>query len=119
MTGAITESLLDAIRAQESGGNDCAVSPVGAKGAYQLMDATGREWHRNLKIKDPYDPFNEPQARRIARAYLLWLLKRAGGDLEKCLLYYHTGIGNVDKGKVGPVGKAYAASVLKRVKGKT
>lgn len=70
------ERLLPAIRKVESGGNDKAVSKAGAKGPYQLMDQLGKEYHRRLGIKEAYDPFNEPQAKKIAGAFLEDLLAK-------------------------------------------
>jgi soluble lytic murein transglycosylase-like protein len=57
------ERLLDAVRQVESGGNPNAVSPKGAKGPYQFMDATAAEYG----VKDSFD---ETQSREGARKYL-------------------------------------------------
>lgn len=99
--------LLDAIEHVESRGNAKAVSSVGAKGAYQLMDETGKEYHRKLKLNDPYDPFDKAQAREIAQAIIKDYLRMFDGDIEKAVLAYHTGPGNVKKGKIGPEGRKY------------
>lgn len=101
------EQLLDAIKEVESSGNTRAISKVGAKGPYQIMDATGREWHAKLHLKEPYDPFNEAQARRIAGAYLTHLIELFHGDIPRAVTAYHSGQGNVSKGKLGPEGIAY------------
>lgn len=66
----VDEILLDSVAQVESAGNSRAISPRGAKGLFQLMDATGKEWHKKLKIVEEYDPFNPAQARMIAGAYL-------------------------------------------------
>ena len=105
--------LLDAIRHVESRGNPNAVSSVGAQGAYQIMPATGREFHRRLGLGGEYDPFNEPQARKIAEAVIKEYLRIFDGDIEKAVLAYHTGPGNVKKGKIGPRGREYVPLVQK------
>ena len=81
------ERLLDAVRHVESGGNDNAVSPAGAKGPYQFMDATAEEYG----VKDP---FNEPQAREGARRYLTKLMDQFG-DVEHALVAYNGGPGRL------------------------
>lgn len=74
------EPLLKAVKSVESAGNRLAVSNKGAKGAYQLMDATGREYHRRLGLKEKYDPFNESQAKVLAEAFLSDLKARYADD---------------------------------------
>jgi len=88
------EMLLDALAQQESGGNTRAVSPKGAKGKYQLMDATGREYARRLGIAD-YDPFNEEQGREIAKAFLTDTLKKYK-DPELALASFNYGEPKLD-----------------------
>ena len=90
----ITDTLLDAVRKVESNDGEALLSPVGAKGPYQLMDDTGRRLHKRLKIKEPYDPFNEEQSRRIAKAHLEDGLSRFG-TIELALADYNTGHNNL------------------------
>lgn len=101
------ETLMDAIKHVESRGNTKALSKVGAKGQYQLMDATGREYHAKLGIEDKYDPSDPTQSRAIAKAYILDLLQMFDGDVQKAVTAYHSGQGNVKKGKIGPEGRKY------------
>lgn len=91
----IDEALVDAVIAVESGGNPKAVSKVGAKGLMQLMDATGKEWHKKLGIAEPYSPFDEEQNRRIGTAYLEWLLGQFLGNDKLALAAYNGGIGYI------------------------
>ncbi len=105
--------ILNAIKHVESRGKTDATSSVGAKGQYQLMDATGREWHKKLGIKEAYNPRDPAQSRKIAGAYVKFLIDYYDGDVTKAVTAYHTGIGNVDKGKIGPQGRAYAGKVAK------
>ena len=103
--------LLDAVKHVESRGNTKAVSPVGAKGPYQLMDATGKEYHDKLGIKAAYDPFDESQSRQIAAA-ILQDYYQMFGDWNLAVQAYHTGPGNIRKGKIGPEGKAYPGKIM-------
>lgn len=83
------ERLLDAVRHVESGGNPTAVSPKGAKGPYQFMDATAAEYG----VTDPYD---EKQSRDGARRYLTNLINQFG-DVEHALVAYNGGPGRLEK----------------------
>lgn len=58
------ESILDAIKQVESGGNAKAVSPKGAQGAYQIMP----EMQKRLGVSDPTD---ETEARAGAKKLFL------------------------------------------------
>lgn len=88
--------LVEAVIAQESNGDSDAVSPAGAKGLMQLMDPTGKEWHDNLEIREPYDPFNAEQNKRIGSAYLKWLIRHYD-SVELGLAAYNAGPGNVTR----------------------
>jgi hypothetical protein len=82
----VTDQLLDAVKAVESGGNPRAVNPQsGAMGAYQFMPGTVKAL-QNQGVK--FDPFNEPQAREAARGYLQTLLDRNNGNVDKALAQY-------------------------------
>ena len=100
-----------------------------AKGLWQLLDSTGKEWHKRLGLDGEYDPYNAEQNATIGRAYLKSLLNHYDGDYELALTAYHSGMGTVDKlldrtggstladikDKLGPEGRKYAAQVLKRL----
>lgn len=88
-------AVIDAIIKAESNDDPNAISPVGAKGLMQLMDATGREWHERLKLSSAYDPFNPSQNKVIGTAYFVWLYEQFG-DVPTALAAYNWGIGNVD-----------------------
>lgn len=87
----ITDELLDAVRQVESGGGKYLESPAGAKGPYQLMDATGKRLHRMLNLSGDYDPYNEDQARILAAAHLDDGLRRFPGRLDLALADYNAG----------------------------
>lgn len=69
------EQIISAIEATERSGS-ADTSPKGAKGKFQLMDATGRAYHRRLKIKEAYDPSDDKQAKKIAGAFIDDLIKK-------------------------------------------
>ena len=99
------------------------------------MEATGKEGHKKLKIKEPYDPFDAKQNQKIGTAYLDYLLGLFDGDPELALTAYHSGFGRVKKllnmtggstlndimeipltsGGLGPIGRKYARGVLSRM----
>ena len=82
----VTDQLLDAVKAVESGGNARAVNPQsGAMGAYQFMPGTVKAL-QSQGVK--FDPFNEPQAREAARGYLQTLLDKNDGNVDKALAQY-------------------------------
>jgi len=82
----VTDQLLDAVKAVESGGNPRAVNKEsGAMGAYQFMPSTVKSL-QNQGVK--FDPFNEPQAREAARGYLQTLLDKNDGNVDKALAQY-------------------------------
>jgi len=76
----------------ESGGNPNAVSPVGAKGLYQVMDATAANPGFGIKPSD-----GTPQDRnRVGKELLAALIKNYSGDLGKAWAAYNAGRGWVD-----------------------
>ncbi|MDE2097524.1 MAG: lytic transglycosylase domain-containing protein [Patescibacteria group bacterium] len=90
----------------ESKGNRLAVSPAGAQGPYQFMPETAQQYG--------VDPFHEGQAREGARRYLTDLYNKTG-SLEKALMAYNWGPGNLDKygaGKAPKETRDYVKKVL-------
>ena len=83
-----TSGLIDAMIGQESGGNNSAVSPKGARGLMQLMPSTARQ----LGV-DSSDPTQNVAG---GTAYINQLLKRYGGDLAEALGAYNAGPGRMD-----------------------
>jgi soluble lytic murein transglycosylase-like protein len=116
-TSRIFDALLDSIKQVESAGGKYTTGPKTkygvAKGAYQVLDSTGKEYHKKLGIKAKYDPYNETQQRKIASAILSDYIAHFDGDVSKGITAYHSGIGNVEKGKLGPQGRAYLPKVSK------
>jgi len=125
--------LLRALAMQESGLNPKATSKynpgVGrAKGILQLLDSTAKELAKKQGLKefDIYDPRTNLS---LGADYLKELLNKFDGDLELALTAYHSGPGRVAQllgsrkqpslddimGGLGPVGKVYARSVLKKM----
>ena len=103
----LPKHLLAALSMQESRGNLNARSSVGAHGAFQFMPATARQYRDNTaSIASSADG----AARKMSD-----LLQRYKGDLGKALTAYHSGEGNVDRGRIGPVGRKYAPEVMARM----
>lgn len=87
------EKLLPFLINQESGGNNNAVSPKGARGLTQVMPKTGEDPGYGvapLKDKSP------EEYRRFGKDYLVAMLNKYDGDVEKSLAAYNAGPGNVD-----------------------
>lgn len=84
----------------ESGGEPDAVSPVGAKGLTQFMDATWKEWEANEfgpsippnRHVSVFDPEDSVRAQADVMAWLLGIWK---GDAAKALASYNWGLGNL------------------------
>lgn len=68
-----------------------------AKGLMQLLDSTGKEWHKKLGLEGEYDPFNAEQNVTIGRAYRRFLEDRYDGDVRLALAAYNWGLGNLDR----------------------
>jgi soluble lytic murein transglycosylase-like protein len=85
----VEKSMIYSIISQESYGNPNAVSPVGAKGLMQLMDATAKE----LGVKDSFDI----EENIFAGTKYFRQMKDRYKDDEKALAAYNAGPANVDK----------------------
>ncbi len=82
--------FLHAISQVESGGNPNAVSPKGARGAFQFMPGTARQYG----LTNPFDPV---ASARAAGRFFHDLLKHYGGNLTKAVAAYNWGSGNLDR----------------------
>lgn len=89
--GLVNDPLMNAVRFVESRGRNDAISPVGARGPYQIMPATAK----HFGVDDPellHDPkIARPLARRILEDYI----SQFDGDLERGLAAYNAGPGRV------------------------
>ena len=95
-------TLLKAQAMAESGLDPDAVSPVGAKGLTQVMDATWQEWAANEFGTEPpprqhISVFDPEEAIRAQADIMGWLLGVWKGDVRKALASYNYGIGNMQK----------------------
>lgn len=111
--GAMTdEEAWNRIKRLEGGlgpKGEMRVSSAGAVGPAQLMPATAPEAAKLAGL-----PWDEKRYRTdaayneaLGKAYYLSRVAARGGDYNKAALDYHTGMGNVDKGKIGPAGREY------------
>lgn len=83
-------NFIAAIAQRESGMNPNAVSPAGAKGIMQLMDATAAMFG----VTNPFDPVQNINA---GTRYVAQLLNQYAGDVAKALAAYNWGPGNVSR----------------------
>ena len=108
----ITPRVLDALMQVESGGDVNAVSPVGASGPYQIMETTGLNPGFGVAPISSEDRFNPEKSRAFADAYLKGIEKyNPDFSLDEILQSYHSGVGNVKKGNLGPEGQAYVPKI--------
>lgn len=121
-TGRDAASMMEALIAQESGGNGNAVGPQTpygqAQGSTQMLMATAESMARKLGV--PWRPDlmrgDTPNAlayqRRLGQAYLQEGLDKYNGDPAQALRYYH---GGPDERLWGPKTNAYAEAVMGRM----
>lgn len=93
-------TLLKRQAVAESGLDPDAVSPVGAKGLSQVMDATWREWETNefgpvIPPNRHISPFDPEDCVRAQADIMGWLFGVWKGDARKALASYNYGIGAV------------------------
>ena len=82
----VSPTRIKSIIAAESNFDAKAVSPAGAKGPMQLMDATAKDMGVD-------DPFNVQQNVRGGTRYYAQMLTKYGGDERKALAAYNWGPG--------------------------
>ena len=95
-TFGLPAGLLRSMVITESGGATQAVSKAGAKGPFQFMPGTAKDF--GLVGDDVFEP--EKSAHAAAR-YMSQLLKMFDGDLGKALAAYNWGQGNVERKGLG------------------
>lgn len=111
----LPEGLLDSVWAQESGRGKNMLSPAGAKGHFQFMGPTAKEYG----LSNPHDLTESADA---AARYYRDLLRKYGGDLDKALGAYNWGMGNVDRKGLGSAPKEtrdYIADITGRIEGRS
>lgn len=99
-TFGLPTGLLRSMAITESGGDPYAVSGAGAKGLFQFMPGTAKDF--GLKGGDVFDP--EKSAGAAAR-YMSQLLQMFDGDLGTALAAYNWGQGNVMRKGLGAAPK--------------
>lgn len=86
----LPKGLLDSVWAQESSRGTNMRSSAGAKGHFQFMDATAKQYGLD-------DPDDLTKSATAAAQMYRDLLKQNGGDLSKALAGYNWGQGNVQR----------------------
>ncbi|MGO4110088.1 lytic transglycosylase domain-containing protein [Paenibacillus sp. YAF4_2] len=86
----IDPELIRGVIRTESGFQSDAISPAGAKGLMQLMDATAR----GLGVTNSLDPQQNIDG---GSKYLSYLLRKYNGNEQVALAAYNAGPGRVDK----------------------
>lgn len=90
----VSQSLLDALIQQESGGDPDVVSKAGARSRMQVMPETARDpGHGVAPARDE----SLEEFERVGRDYLDAMLVRYEGDTEAALVAYNAGPENADK----------------------
>lgn len=90
----LPSGVLDAMWQQESGRGKNMLSPKGAKGHFQFMDATAAQYGVT-------DPNNLEMSATGAAKMLRHLLDQNGGNLPKALAGYNWGSGNLARKGIG------------------
>lgn len=90
---------LDVIQQIESNGDNEASSGAGAKGLYQFMPETSKQYSKRLFGKSVSDAstLSPEQQKQMSNAYFNDLLKEFNGDPDKAIAAYNWGLGNVEK----------------------
>ena len=98
MQSPVYQRLLPMVIRQESGGNPNAVSPKGARGRMQVMDATNID--PGFGVMPARD--DSPEEReRVGREYFAALLVKYNGNAEDALAAYNDGPADHDKTLAG------------------
>lgn len=108
MLNGIDPDLVHAVIQIESGYDYTAVSPAGAKGLMQLMDATAD----SLGVMNVFDP---KENIRAGTAYLAKMLDKYDGNLDFALAAYNAGPTVVDNHKGVPAYKE-TKNYIKKIK---
>jgi hypothetical protein len=87
------DTLAQAVKMVESGGNPNAVSPKGAVGTMQTMPETLRDPGFGVR---PAQNDSPQELERVGRDYLQAMLKRYPGRVDHALAAYNWGPGNAD-----------------------
>jgi N-acetylmuramoyl-L-alanine amidase len=103
--------LPTAIAYFESGFNQAAVSPSGARGVMQLLPGTFR-WVRDDLAGIPLDPLSRVDNIRAGMIYLDYLWDQTGGDVENTTAAYYQGLASLQSDGSFAETERYVADVM-------
>lgn len=106
-----TPAFIKAIAYQESGWNQSARSSVGAVGVMQVMPTTGDFIERYL-VGRPLDLTDTQDNITAGVAYVAYLWRLTGGDVDRTLAGYYQGLQSVADNGLYPSTKTYTANIL-------
>lgn len=113
---ASLQDFIDAIRAQESGGDPNAVSPQGARGSMQITEGTFNQFKQG---KERFN--NEADRNAAATRYITYLGDQTDWDAHKMAEGYIAGVGGIGKNRRDALGtstQSYANQIVSRLANK-
>lgn len=106
-----TPAFVKALAHMESGWNQSARSSVGAVGVMQVLPSTG-EWVGTYLVGRPLDVTQTQDNITAGVAFLSYLWRLTGGDVERTLAGYYQGLQSVDDNGMYPSTRHYIRTVL-------
>jgi LysM repeat protein len=104
-------SFVKALAYMESGWNQEARSSVGAVGVMQVLPSTGDFVERYL-VGRPLDVTSTQDNITAGVAFLDYLWRLTGGDVDRTLAGYYQGLRSVEENGMYPSTKSYIANIL-------
>lgn len=107
----VDPALLERLIMQESGGRPDARGGVGEVGLGQIRPSTARAPGFGVAPVNPAELANPERNIAFTADYLAGLIRANGGDVQRALMAYNGGQGNVQRGTVPPAAQQYAQIV--------
>ena len=107
----VDPALLERLIMQESGGRPDARGGVGEVGLGQIRPSTAQAPGFGVAPVNPAELANPERNIAFTADYLAGLIRANGGDVQRALMAYNGGQGNVQRGTVSPAAQQYAQIV--------